>query len=48
MIRKPLIGVTSDVEFMSDGNPPRDFYFVDARNFDALRTAGAAAVILPH
>lgn len=48
MIRKPLIGVTSDVEFMSDGHPPRDFYFVDARNFDALREAGAAAVILPH
>ena len=47
MIKKPLIGVTSDVEFMLDGNPPRDFYYVDARNFDALREAGAAAVILP-
>ena len=48
MTRKPLIGVTPDVEFMSDGNPPRDFYFVDARNFDALREVGATAVILPH
>jgi putative glutamine amidotransferase len=48
MKKKPVIGVTPDIEFRPDGNPPRDFYFVDARNSVALREAGATAVFLPH
>lgn len=48
MSRKPVIGVTPDIEFMADGNPPRDFYSIDARNFDALREVGATALVLPH
>jgi putative glutamine amidotransferase len=48
MKTRPVIGVTPDIEFRPDGNPPRDFYFVDARNFDALREVGATAIMLPH
>lgn len=33
---------------MSEGNPPRTFYFVDTQNFKALVTVGATPVILPH
>ncbi|MBC7941173.1 MAG: gamma-glutamyl-gamma-aminobutyrate hydrolase family protein [Chitinophagaceae bacterium] len=48
MNKRPLIGVTPDIEFQPDGNPPRDFYSVDERNIAALREAGASAVLLPH
>lgn len=33
---------------MSEGNPPRTFYFVDTQNFKALVSVGATPVILPH
>jgi putative glutamine amidotransferase len=46
--RTPLIGVTADIEASPQGKPPRPFYVLDSRTFDALRVAGAAAVILPH
>jgi putative glutamine amidotransferase len=48
MKKKPVIGVTPDIEFRPDGSPPRDFYFVDARNAAALHEAGATAILLPH
>ncbi|TDP60408.1 gamma-glutamyl-gamma-aminobutyrate hydrolase family protein [Roseateles toxinivorans] len=48
MNKRPVIGVTPDIEFCPEGSPPRDFYFVDARNVDGLREAGATAVLLPH
>lgn len=45
--RKARIGITPDNE-MRDGNPSRPFYFLDARNFVALRAAGCTPVMLPH
>lgn len=45
---RPLIGITLDVEFEPKGNPPRDVYFLDARNGVALTAVGAALVMLPH
>ena len=48
MSKKPVIGITPDIEFRPDGRPPRDFYFVDARNAAALHEAGATAILLPH
>ncbi len=47
MPRRPLIGITADIE-VRDGNPPRDWYFLDAQNIPALEAAGALPVILPH
>jgi len=44
----PLVGVTPDIEWAGAGVPPRAFYQLDSTNFDALREAGAAAVMLPH
>ena len=44
---RPLIGITSDIEYR-DGNPGRDWYFLDARNIPALSAAGALPVMLPH
>lgn len=44
---RPLIGITSDIEYR-DGNPGRDWYFLDARNIPALAEAGAVPVMLPH
>ena len=46
-MRRPLIGITSDIEYR-DGNPGRDWYFLDARNIPALTAAGALSVMLPH
>jgi putative glutamine amidotransferase len=48
MQKKPVIGVTPDIEFHPEGRPPRDFYSLDARNFVALRELGACPIILPH
>lgn len=47
MKRRPVIGVTADIEFRPDGRPPRDFYFLDARNAEMLRSLGAAPILLP-
>ena len=46
--RQPLIGVTPDIDFAKQGRPPRAFYSVDARNFDAIRHFDCLAVMLPH
>jgi len=48
MMPKPLIGITLDIEFQENGNPPRDFYMLDAQNGKAMAEAGAALVMLPH
>lgn len=45
--RQPVIGVTADIEFRSEGRPPRNGYFLDATNFDALREFGAVPIMLP-
>ena len=45
--RKARIGITPDNE-MRDGNPSRPFYFLDARNFVALKAAGCTPIMLPH
>lgn len=47
-MKKPVIGVTPDIEFRPDAHPPRNFYFTDEQTFEALRLAGAATVMLPH
>lgn len=44
---RPLIGITSDIEYR-DGNPGRDWYFLDAQNIPALTEAGGLTVMLPH
>lgn len=46
-VRRPLIGITADIEYR-DGNPGRDWYFLDAQNIPALVAAGALPIILPH
>lgn len=48
MTRIPLIGVTPDIEANPRGIPPRPYYILDSRTFDALRAEGAAPVMLPH
>ena len=48
MKRTPLIGVTSDIEANPGGKPPRPYYILDSRTFDALRAEDAAPVMLPH
>jgi putative glutamine amidotransferase len=45
--RRPLIGITADIEYR-EGNPGRDWYFLDAQNIPALVAAGALPVMLPH
>jgi putative glutamine amidotransferase len=45
--RKPVIGITADIDFWTTGRPPRAAYLLEATNFDALRAFGAASVMLP-
>ena len=47
MNRKPVIGITSDIEFRADAHPPRNAYFLDGTNIDALRSFGAVPLMLP-
>jgi putative glutamine amidotransferase len=47
MSKKPVIGVTADIEFRPDARPPRNGYFLDATNFEALRQFGAIGIMLP-
>lgn len=47
MTRRPLIGITPDIEHR-DGNPDRDWYFLDAANIPPIIAAGGVPVMLPH
>lgn len=47
MSKRPVIGVTADIEFRPDGRPPRDSYFLDATNCGVLRELGAVPIMLP-
>lgn len=47
-MKRPVIGVTPDIEFRPEAQPPRNNYFTDEQTFTALAAAGAAAIMLPH
>jgi putative glutamine amidotransferase len=47
-VRRPLVGVTADIEWRSDAQPPRAYYELDAQVSRALHDAGAAVVVLAH
>lgn len=48
MSRRPLIGVTADIEWHAHATPPRLHYELDAHLTRCLFEAGATVVVLPH
>jgi putative glutamine amidotransferase len=46
--RRPLIGVTADIEWHAHATPPRLHYELDAHLARCLFEAGATVVVLPH
>ena len=44
----PIIGISIDIYFAEPGNPARDFYWFDAKNFPAFEVTGATTIMLPH
>lgn len=48
MRRRPLIGVTADIEWHAHATPPRLHYELDAHLTRSLFDAGATVVVLPH
>ena len=47
-MKRPLIGVTPDIEYRPDASPPRNGYFTDEQTFATLHAAGAITIMLPH
>lgn len=48
MQRRPLVGVTADIEWHARATPARLHYEVDAHLTGALHEAGATVIVLPH
>jgi putative glutamine amidotransferase len=46
--RRPLIGISPDVQWRAQERPPRDYLTLDAQLPRALMTVGATPVILTH